>query len=67
MEFVVGTISLSCELYSLSCSYFRSCGVGTMVWEMVFRFTCAVLWKLQRQHRVFDIAAHACDYIDSGV
>jgi len=27
MEFVVGTISLSCEVYSLSWSCFRSCGV----------------------------------------
>jgi len=32
MEFVVGTISLSCELYSLSKSCFRSCGIGTIVY-----------------------------------
>jgi len=32
MEFVVGTISLSCELYSLSWSCFRSCGSGTIVY-----------------------------------
>jgi len=32
MEFVVGTISLSCELYSVSWSCFRSCGVGTIVY-----------------------------------
>jgi len=32
MEFVVGTISLSCELYSLSWSCFRSYGVGTIVY-----------------------------------
>jgi len=31
MEFVVGTISLWCELHSLSCSCFRSCGVSTIV------------------------------------
>jgi len=29
MKFVVGTISLSCELYSLSWSCFRSCDAGT--------------------------------------
>ena len=32
MEFVVGMISLSCDLYSLSWSCFRSCGVGTVVY-----------------------------------
>ena len=32
MEFVVGTISLSCELYSLSWSCFGSCEVGTIVY-----------------------------------
>jgi len=34
MELVVGrgAISLSCELYSLSCSCFRSCGVSTIVY-----------------------------------
>jgi len=32
MEFVIGTISLSCELlFSLSCSCFRSCWAGTFV------------------------------------
>jgi len=31
MEFVGGTISLSCELWSLSWSCFRSCGTGTIV------------------------------------
>ena len=31
MEFVVGIISLSCELYSLSWSCFRSRGSGTIV------------------------------------
>jgi len=32
MEFVVGTISLPCDLYSLSWSCFRSCGVDAIVW-----------------------------------
>jgi len=32
MEFVVGTISFSCELHSLSWSCFRSCGAGTIVY-----------------------------------
>jgi len=33
MEFVVGIISLSCEMYSLSWSCFRSCASGTVVYE----------------------------------
>jgi len=32
MEFVFGTISLSCELHSLSWSCFRSCGAGAIVY-----------------------------------
>jgi len=32
MEFVDGTIALSCELYSLSWCCFRSCGVGIIVY-----------------------------------
>jgi len=32
MEFVVGIISLSCELHSPSWSCFRSCGSGTIVY-----------------------------------
>jgi len=32
MEFVVGTISLSCELFSLFCSYLHSCEAGTIVY-----------------------------------
>ena len=32
MEFVVGTILLPCELNSLSCSCFRSSGVGIIVY-----------------------------------
>jgi len=32
MEFVVGIISLSCELYSLSWSCFRSRGSGTIAY-----------------------------------
>jgi len=46
MEFVVGTISLSCEL----CSFLK---LLSFMWsrhncvrKMVFRFTCGVLWKL---------------------
>jgi len=47
MEFVVGIVSLLCELYSLSWSSFRSCwGQHNRVREMLFRFTCAVLLKL---------------------
>jgi len=33
MEFMVGTISLSCELYSFSWSCFRSRGSDTIVYE----------------------------------
>jgi len=43
MEFVVGTISLSCELYSLSWSCFRSCGAGIIVygkWCFVSHVQC---------------------------
>jgi len=32
MEFVIGTTSLSCELYSLSWSCLRSCGAGRIVY-----------------------------------
>jgi len=32
MEFVVGTISLSCELFLRSCGCFRSCRTGTIVY-----------------------------------
>jgi len=47
MECVVGTVSISCELYSLSWSCFRACGADTIAYgKMVFHFTCAVLWKL---------------------
>ena len=43
MEFVVGTISFSCELYSLPRSCFRSCGIGTFVygkWCFVSHVQC---------------------------
>jgi len=33
VEFVVGTISLSCKLYSLSWSCFRWCGVSTIAYR----------------------------------
>jgi len=49
MEFMVGhgTISLTCEMFSLSCSSFHLCGAGTkFARKMVFCFTCLVLWKL---------------------
>jgi len=36
MEFVVGTISLSCELNSFSWSCFRSYGVGTIVYGKLY-------------------------------
>ena len=42
-DFVVGTISLSCELYSLSWSCFRSCRVGIIVygkWCFVSHVQC---------------------------
>jgi len=45
IAFVVGTILLSCELYSLSWSCFRSCGIGMIVYEIVIRFTYAVLCR----------------------
>jgi len=35
--------------------------------EMVFRFTCAVLWKMHGWRRIFDTAVHMCDCIYSGV
>jgi len=43
MEFVVGTILLSCELYSFSWSCFRSRGVGTVAygkWCFVLLVQC---------------------------
>jgi len=43
MEFVFGTISLSCELFLLSCGSFRSCGAGTIVywkWCSVLHVQC---------------------------
>ena len=43
MEFVVRTISLSCELYALSLSCLRSCGVGTIMygkWCFDLRMKC---------------------------
>jgi len=36
MEFVVGTTLLSCELISLSCSYFHSCGACTIVYRKCY-------------------------------
>jgi len=45
MEFVVGTISLSCELYSLLWSCVRSCGVGIIVYGK-WCFVSHLLWKL---------------------
>jgi len=45
MEFVVETISLSSELYSLSKAAFAHVRLPQL-WKTVFRFTCAVLWKL---------------------
>jgi len=51
MEFVVGTIVLSCEMYSLSWSCFRSCGVGILYTEnCVSCYTCSaveVAWLAQ--------------------
>jgi len=43
MEFVVGTISFSCELYSRSWDCFRSCGAGTIVygkWSLDLHAQC---------------------------
>jgi len=43
MEFVVGNILLSCELFSLLWSCFRSSGVGTTVygtWYLVSHVQC---------------------------
>jgi len=43
MEFVVGNISFSCELYSLSWSCFHSCGIGTTAygkWCFVLHVQC---------------------------
>jgi len=51
MEFLVGTISLSCELHSLSWSCFRSRGVGAMVYgNGVSLYMCSaveVAWLAQ--------------------
>jgi len=43
MDCVIGIISLSCELYSISWSCFHSCGVGTIVygkWCFVLHVQC---------------------------
>jgi len=67
MEFVVGTISRSCELFSLCKAAFVHVRLAQMFTENCVWFTCAVLWKLHGWHRIFDIAVHACDCIYSGV
>jgi len=46
MEFVVRTISLSCELCSLSNAAFVHVGSAQLWTETVCWFTCAVLWML---------------------
>ena len=55
MEFVVGTIVLSCEMYSLWWSCFRSCGIGTLCTEnCVSCYTCSaveVAWLAQNIRR----------------
>jgi len=62
MEFAVETISLSCELCSLSEAAFVHVRPAQFcrLRKKIFRFTCAVLWKLHGQHRIFDIAVHVC-------
>jgi len=45
-EFVVGTSSLSCELFLLSKAAFIHVRPAQLCMENVFRFTCAMLWKL---------------------
>ena len=51
MKFMVGNISLSCELYSLSWSCLGSCGVGKIVcgkWCFIFLLQCCeVAWLAQ--------------------
>ena len=44
MEFVIGTISRSCELFSLLCSCFRLCGTGASVYgKWCFVFMCSAV------------------------
>jgi len=64
VEFVVGTISLSCELYSLSWSCFRSCGVSTIVYRKLRFFlhveccgTCMVSTEYSTKQYTFVIAS----------
>jgi len=51
MEFVVGNVSRSCQLYSLSWSCFCSCGVDTIVygkWCFILHVQCCeVAWLAQ--------------------
>jgi len=46
MEFVAGTISLSCELYPLPWMFSFMWVRHKCVRKMAFRFACAALWKL---------------------
>jgi len=67
MEFVVGTISLSCELYSLSWSCFCSCGAGTIVYGKWWAPTLSE-WPFQEKPgsgitaiaALSDVSAPAC-------
>jgi len=46
MEFVVETIWISCELFHFLKLLSFMWGRHNCVPKMMFRFTCAVLWKL---------------------
>jgi len=46
MEFVVGTSSLPCELFSLSKAAYVHVRSAQLCTADVFRFTCAMQWKL---------------------
>jgi len=67
MEFVVETISLSCEFFFCGAVFVNECElfsfVHNCVRKTVFHFICAVLWKLHGYHRIFDTEIHVCDCI----
>jgi len=53
MEFVFGTVSLSCELHSLSWSCFRSCGVGALCTENgVSFYMCSAVEVVWLAHNI---------------
>jgi len=56
-----GTISLSCELFSLLYSCFAHVGPAQLCIGNVVSFTCVALMKLHGYHRILAMALQVCD------